>query len=457
MTQAITRKLSDSRSARWTALVIVSLTMMAGYFFTDVMSPLEPLLTQPAADGGIGLGWSSDEYGFFSGAYGYFNVFLLLLFFGGIILDKIGIRFTGILSTVLMFGGALIKFWAVSHSFEGTVELPLGIGTYHTQVLWAVLGFAIYGVGCEIAGITVSKVIVKWFTGHELALAMGLQVALARIGTAGALAVALPFAKSMGGVHYSVGLGASMLCAGMIAFLVYCVMDKRLDASSAASEGDAEEGFKFADLKLLFLNRGFWYVALLCLMFYAGVFPFLKFATKLMIFKYHVDANLAGLIPAMLPFGTIFLTPLFGSVYDKYGKGATLMIIGSALLTFVHVVFALPMDSWVIAIVVMVVLGIAFGLVPSAMWPSVPKIIPMKLLGTAYALIFYIQNIGLALVPVWIGKVNQANTAADGTIDYTQAMTLFACFGVVAIVISVLLLFEDKRAGYGLQKPNIKG
>lgn len=457
MTQAIQQKLSDSKSARWTTLVIVSVTMMFGYFFTDVMSPLEPLLTAAKGDGGLGLGWSSDDYGFFSGAYGYFNVFLLLLFFGGIILDKFGIRFTGIMSTVLMFGGALIKWYAVGHDFEGSVTLPFGIGTYHTQVLIACLGFAIYGVGCEIAGITVSKVIVKWFTGHELALAMGLQVALARIGTAGALACSLPFAKAMGGVSASVGLGAAMLCAGMIAFIVYCVMDRKEDASAAALDAEPEEGFKFSDLATLFCNRGFWYVAVLCLMFYAGVFPFLKFATKLMVMKYAVSENVAGLIPAMLPFGTIFLTPFFGGIYDKYGKGATLMLIGSVLLTLVHITFALPLNSWILAIVVMVVLGIAFGLVPSAMWPSVPKIIPMKLLGTAYALIFYIQNIGLALVPVWIGKVNQANTLADGkTIDYTQSMTIFACFGAVAIIISLLLIMEDKRKGYGLQKPNIK-
>ncbi len=457
MTQAIQQKLSDSKSARWTALVIVSVTMMFGYFFTDVMSPLEPLLTAAKGDGGLGLGWSSDDYGFFSGAYGYFNVFLLLLFFGGIILDKFGIRFTGIMSTVLMFGGALIKWYAVGHDFEGSVTLPFGIGTYHTQVLIACLGFAIYGVGCEIAGITVSKVIVKWFTGHELALAMGLQVALARIGTAGALACSLPFAKAMGGVSASVGLGAAMLCTGMIAFIVYCVMDRKEDASAAALDAEPEEGFKFSDLATLFCNRGFWYVAVLCLMFYAGVFPFLKFATKLMVMKYAVPENVAGLIPAMLPFGTIFLTPFFGGIYDKYGKGATLMLIGSVLLTLVHITFALPLNSWILAIVVMVVLGIAFGLVPSAMWPSVPKIIPMKLLGTAYALIFYIQNIGLALVPVWIGKVNQANTLADGkTIDYTQSMTIFACFGAVAIIISLLLIMEDKRKGYGLQKPNIK-
>ena len=454
-TQAIQQKLSDSKSARWTALLIVSFTMMFGYFFTDVMSPLEPLLTAAKEDGGLGLGWSSDEYGFFSGAYGYFNVFLLLLFFGGIILDKFGIRFTGIMSTILMFGGALIKWYAVGHDFTGTIAVPF-FGNYQTQVVLAALGFSIYGVGCEIAGITVSKVIVKWFTGHELALAMGVQVALARLGTAGALGFALPFAKWMGGVSASVGLGAALLCAGVIVFLVYCVMDKKEDASAAAVQGEPEEGFKFSDLKVLLTTTGFWYVAVLCLMFYAGVFPFLKFATKLMIFKYGVAEDVAGLIPAMLPFGTIFLTPLFGSIYDKYGKGATLMLIGSVLLTCVHIIFALPFGTWILAVAVMVVLGIAFGLVPSAMWPSVPKIIPMKLLGTAYALIFYIQNIGLALVPVWIGKVNQANTGANGVIDYTETMTIFALFGVVAIIISLLLMWEDKRKGYGLQQPNIK-
>ena len=454
-TQAIQQKLSDSKSARWTALLIVSFTMMFGYFFTDVMSPLEPLLTAAKEDGGLGLGWSSDEYGFFSGAYGYFNVFLLLLFFGGIILDKFGIRFTGIMSTILMFGGALIKWYAVGHDFTGTIAVPF-FGTYQTQVVLAALGFSVYGVGCEIAGITVSKVIVKWFTGHELALAMGVQVALARLGTAGALGFALPFAKWMGGVSASVGLGAALLCAGVIVFLVYCVMDKKEDASAAAVQGEPEEGFKFSDLKVLLTTTGFWYVAVLCLMFYAGVFPFLKFATKLMIFKYGVAEDVAGLIPAMLPFGTIFLTPLFGSIYDKYGKGATLMLIGSVLLTCVHIIFALPFGTWILAVAVMVVLGIAFGLVPSAMWPSVPKIIPMKLLGTAYALIFYIQNIGLALVPVWIGKVNQANTGANGVIDYTETMTIFALFGVVAIIISLLLMWEDKRKGYGLQQPNIK-
>lgn len=434
---------------RWTALILVSATMMFGYFFTDVMSPLEPLLTAAKEDGG--LGWSSDEYGFFSGSYGFFNVFLGLLFIGGIILDKFGIRFTGTMSTALMFAGALIKWYAVGHSFEGEM---MG---YSMQVVVACLGFALYGVGCEIAGITVSKVLVKWFTGHELALAMGVQVGLARLGTAAALSLALPFAKQMGGAASSVGLGAAMLCIGMIAFLVYNVMDRRLDATAGGCGSDApEESLRWADIVYLVTNKGFWYIALLCLMFYAGVFPFLKFATKIMVLKYGVDESVAGSIPSMLPYGTIVLTPLFGYIYDKIGKGATLMIIGSVLLTLVHATFALPVNNVVLAITLMVVLGVAFGLVPSAMWPSVPKIIPMQVLGTAYALIFYIQNIGLSLVPIWIGKVNQANTDASGMIDYTHTLSIFAAFGAISIVISLLLRAEDKKKGYGLEERNMK-
>ncbi len=449
MAEIIRKKLSDSAAARWTALLIVSITMMVAYFFTDVMSPLEPLLTLAKDQGG--LGWTSDEYGFFSGSYGFFNVFLLLLFFGGIILDKFGIRFTGIMATALMFVGALVKWYAVGHEFSGSLF------GYQTQVIVACAGFATFGVGCEISGITVSKILVKWFTGHELALAMGTQVALARLGTASALSFSLPLAKKMGAVSASVGLGAALLCIALISFLIYCVMDKKEDQAAAATQTEPEEGFKFSDLSQLFTNRGFWYITLLCLMFYAGVFPFLKFATKFMVIKFGVADNLAGAIPSMLPYGTIILTPLFGYVYDRIGKGATLMLIGSVLLTLVHIVFALPgLTSVAVAITMMVVLGIAFGLVPSAMWPSVPKIIPMQLLGTAYALIFYIQNIGLALVPILIGKVNQANTLPDGSIDYTTTMSIFAAFGAVAIIIALLLKLEDKRKGYGLEQANIK-
>ena len=453
--EQIKKRLSDSATARWTALLIVSFTMMCGYFITDVMAPLEDLLTKTPAEGG--LGWTSDEYGFFSGAYGYINVFLLMLFFGGIILDKCGVRFTGTMSASLMVVGTLLKWYALDTDFGGAE-----IFGYPMQVALAALGFAIFGMGAEITGITITKIIAKWFTGHELALAMGLQVAMARIGTAVALACSLPIANAMGEVSAPVLLGAAMLCIGLVSYLVYCVMDRKLDASSdAAADAAGEEEFRFSDLKYIFTNKGFWLIAILCVLFYSGVFPFLKFATKLMIYKYNVDPELAGLIPAMLPFGTILLTPFFGSLYDRMGKGATLMIIGSVMLTLVHVLFALPiLNEWWFAIGVMIILGISFSLVPSAMWPAVPKIIPLKQLGSAYAIIFYIQNIGLSMVPVLIGSVIQKyatiETAEGVTYDYTIPMSIFAVFGVVAICVAVILKRVDKSHGYGLEQPNIK-
>lgn len=455
MTELIRKKLNDSPVARWTAMFIVSFTMMCGYFITDVMASLEVMCTTPVAEGG--LGWSSSEYGFFSGAYGYINVFLLMLFFGGIILDRCGIRFTGVMSSSLMLGGALLKWYALSTDFGDATFMG-----YHMQVVLASLGFAIFGMGAEITGITVSKVIIKWFTGHEVALAMGLQVAMARIGTAVALACSLPMARAMGDISYPVLFGALCLCVGLVAYLVYCVMDKKLDRSVEAVQEEAEERFQLKDLKMIFTNKGFWLITLLCLMFYAGVFPFLKFATKLMIAKYHVEPQMAGLIPAMLPFGTILLTPLFGSLYDRIGKGATLMIIGSVMLMVVHLLFALPiLNTWWFAIVIMIVLGIAFSLVPSALWPSVPKIIPMKQLGSAYATIFYIQNIGLSMVPVLIGWViENYSTRDDGmgnlSYDYTIPMLIFAFFGFIAILISLVLKKEDARSHYGLEEPNMK-
>lgn len=452
--EQIKKRLNDSATARWTALLIVSFTMMCGYFITDVMAPLEDLLTKSAVDGG--LGWTSDEYGFFSGAYGYINVFLLMLFFGGIILDKCGVRFTGTMCASLMVVGTLLKWYALDSNFgEATLF------GYPMQVALAALGFAIFGMGAEITGITVTKIIAKWFTGHELALAMGLQVAMARIGTAAALACSLPIANAMGEVSAPVLFGAAMLCIGLVSYLVYCVMDKKLDASGDVAEVANEEEFHFSDLKYIFNNKGFWLIAILCVLFYSGVFPFLKFATKLMIYKYNVDPELAGLIPAMLPFGTILLTPFFGSLYDRMGKGATLMVIGSVMLTLVHVLFALPiLNEWWFAICVMIILGIAFSLVPSAMWPAVPKIIPMKQLGSAYAIIFYIQNIGLSMVPVLIGSVIQnyatIETAEGVTYDYTIPMSIFAVFGVIAICVAMILKRVDKTHGYGLEEPNIK-
>jgi MFS family permease len=464
MTELVRKTLRDSKAARWTALLIVAFTMFAGYYLADVMSPLEGMLDKQ-------LHWNSADYGWFTGSYGWFNVFFFFLIFGGIILDKMGVRFTGLTSAIVMVAGAGIKYWAVStHSLDG-VSWHILFWTFPAQVWIAALGFAIFGVGVEVAGITVSKIIVKWFQGHELALAMGLQLAIARLGTALALSTSLPLAKLMGHVSAPILICLIMLCIGVLAFFVYTFQDKKLDASLAElhleKSAEPEEEFSFKDILFIVKNKGWWYITILCALFYSAVFPFLKFATNLMIIKYGVAENWAGSIPGLLPFGTIILTPFFGNLYDKKGKGASIMILGSLIIIVVHFLFSISfLSHWSIAIFLMIFLGIGFSLVPSAMWPSVPKIIPERQLGTAYALIFWVQNAwALMLVPALIGWVlNQyciiGNVMVDGQevtqYNYTIPMLLFTSFGVLALLFAFLLKVEDRKKGYGLEMPNIK-
>lgn len=457
MTEKIVKTLRESKRARWTALALVSFTMMCGYFFADVMSPLKGLLEGQ-------IGWTSSDYGTFTSAYGWFNVFLLMLILGGIILDKAGIRITGFGSALIMVVGTAIQYWAVTATtLQG--ESILGI---KAQVFWASIGYAIFAVGVEVAGITVTKVIYKWFQGRELALAMGLQVALARVGTAFALAFSVPIAKmtDVADVSRSVLVGLIALCIGLLAFVVYIFMDKRLDQSilDAASGDSDEEEFKLSDIRKIVTNKGWWFIAILCVLFYSAVFPFLKYATDLMVNKFGVALDVAGIIPSLLPFGTILLTPLFGNVYDRVGKGASIMIWGSMLLIVVHLLFAIPfLNNWIVAILLVILLGIAFSLVPSAMWPSVTKIVPERQLGTAMALIFWVQNWGLMGVPLLIGWVLDkycitGQTVRDGltvnTYDYTLPMLIFAGFGLLAVFFAFLLKIEDGKKGYGLEKPN---
>jgi MFS family permease len=460
--EAIKKSLRESKAARWTALAIVSFTMLCGYYITDVMAPLKGLLEQQ-------LSWNSAEYGFFTSAYGWFNVFLLMLIIGGIILDKMGVRFTGVMAASIMVAGAGLKFWAVStHSLDDVVWHILWFDT-KAQVFMAALGFAIFGVGVEVAGITVSKIIVKWFKGKELALAMGLEMATARLGTGLAIGVSSPIAIGMGHVSKPVLLGLILLCIGLITFIIYTFMDKKLDASEAAllsGDEEEEESFRVSDIRFIIGNKGWWYIAILCVLFYSAVFPFLKFAADLMTQKFGVAEGVAGLIPAMLPFGTILLTPLFGGIYDKRGKGATIMIIGAILLIFVHTIFSIPvLNHWFIAIFLMIVLGIGFSLVPSAMWPSVPKIIPERYLGSSYSLIFWVQNWGLMGVPALIGWVLQKfcitgyvvkNGVEVATYNYTLPMMIFTSFGILGLIFALLLRAESNKKGYGLEDPNIE-
>ena len=400
MTEAIKKSLRESTKARWTALILASMSIFGAYYFNYALSSIKPMLESI-------LGWNSEDFGTYTSAYAWFNVFLFMLIFSGFILDKLGIRKTGLGATLVMFAGTALNYWAVKHNFpEGSVvNIPL-LGAMKTQVLLSSLGFAIFGVGTEAIGITISKAVVRWFKGKELALAMGMQMSIARLGTLLALAISLPLAKNFT-VTAPILFALVVMLLGVLSFIMFSLLDIKLDKSEGEVEvASDEDEFKMKDIVLIISKLGFWYIAILCVLFYSAVFPFLFYATDLMINKYNVSPYLAGLIPSLLPFGTIILTPVFGSIYDKFGKGATIMIVGSFILVLVHGVLAIPtLTLWWVAAVMVIVLGVGFSLVPSAMWPSVPKIIPEKQLGTAYAVIFWIQNIGLLFIPLILGIV----------------------------------------------------
>ncbi|MDR2885819.1 MAG: MFS transporter [Rikenellaceae bacterium] len=465
MVKQIQDKLKTSSKLRWVVLCFVSFTMLTGYLISDIMAPLETLCEQQ-------LGWNADNnaYRIYTSAYGWFNVFLLMLIFGGMILDRMGARFTGILAVVLMICGTGMQYYAMSHDFgEQMVTISIfgwQILNWTANLFWAALGFAIFGVGIEMIGITANKIVVQWFTGHSLAMAIGLNTAAGRVGTALALFGSGPFAAWRGSVSAPMGLGLMMLFIGLVTFIIYIMIDRKAHGAKVARSADPEDQFKFRDIARIMSIRGFWYIAILCVLFYSAVFPFLKYAVNLMVQKFHLSAEWAGMIPALMPMGNILMTPLFGSIYDKKGRGATIMIIGAVLLLAVHLLFSLPgLDQLWQAVALVICLGVAFSLVPSAMWPSVPKIVPYKMLGTAYALIFWIQNWGLMGVPLLIGWIRNkycvtGTIEVDGQMvtayDYTLPMLTFAMFGVASVVVALLLRREDRIKGFGLELPNNK-
>ena len=456
--------LNESKKKRWMILFMVSFIMMTGYVFWDIVSPLSTTLKAPLTEGG--MGWTSAEYGFFAGSYSIFNIFLLMLFFGGIILDKMGIRFTGVLATGLMFGGAALNYYAVSFispliyvnpAFTLFGMIP---ETVKVQVLVSAVGFGLFGVGCDITGITISKIVTKWFKGYELASAMGVQVAMARLGTASAISFS-PLIASNFGLPASLMVGVVLLLIGLITFFFYMIYDRRFDFERTAVITTEEEkrennSFSMTDFLQTLRNPGFWLIAFLCVFFYSSIRPFLKFASDLMVNKYGIQEITAGWIVSILPYGTIILTPLFGHLYDRIGKGATLMLIGCVIVTGCHILLALPFfHSTFYACVIMAFLGIAFSLVPSAMWSSIPKIVPLKQLGTAYSIIYFVQNIGLMIVPVYIGIIIGEYTV-DNVTDFTIPMTIFAIFGIISIILALALKMIDKRKHYGLEQKNIQ-
>ncbi|MBO7610556.1 MAG: MFS transporter [Muribaculaceae bacterium] len=539
MTQEIKTTLRDSAAMRWTALLLLALAMFCSYIFMDILSPIKDLMQETR-------GWDSTAFGTMQGSEVFLNVFVFFLIFAGIILDKMGVRFTAVLSGAVMLIGALIKWYAVTESFMGSgletwftnhlnyipIFEELGVSPFYegmpASAKFAAVGFMIFGCGCEMAGITVSRGIVKWFKGREMALAMGSEMALARLGVATCM-IFSPFFAKLGGsvsVSRSVAFGVVLLCIALMMFIVYFFMDKKLDSQTGEAE-EKDDPFKISDIGKILSDSGFWIVALLCVLYYSAIFPFQKYAVNMLqcnltltepaadsfwagstvtIVQYLImlvvaaagfasnfmknkskKYSLLGIsiialivycymgymrqsaesIFAVFPLLAVLITPILGSYVDHKGKAASMLVLGSLLLIACHLTFAfvLPMfkgnavGGIIIAYVTILVLGSSFSLVPASLWPSVPKLVDAKVIGSAYALIFWIQNIGLWLFPLLIGKVlDKTNPdVTDPTkFDYTWPLVMLACLGIAALLLGLLLKVIDKKKGLGLEEPNIK-
>ena len=539
MTQTIQKTLRDSAAMRWTALLLLALAMFCSYIFMDILSPIKDLMETTR-------GWDSTAFGTMQGSEVFLNVFVFFLIFAGIILDKMGVRFTAVLSGAVMLIGALIKWYAVSDAFIGSgIEtwfnnnlnyIPgfqeLGVAPFYegmpASAKVAACGFMIFGCGCEMAGITVSRGIVKWFKGREMALAMGSEMALARLGVATCMIFSPYFAK-LGGqvsVSRSVAFGVVLLCIALIMFIVYFFMDKKLDSQTGEAE-EKDDPFKISDIGKILSDGGFWIVALLCVLYYSAIFPFQKYAVNMLqcnltltepasdsfwasssvtIVQYVIMLVVAAAgfasnfmkskgpkygmlalsiisliiycymgymrqsaesIFAVFPLLAVLITPILGSYVDHKGKAASMLVLGSLLLIACHLTFAFvlpmfknsPVGGIAVAYITILVLGASFSLVPASLWPSVPKLVDSKVIGSAYALIFWIQNIGLWLFPLLIGKVlDQTNPGVtDPTkLNYTWPLIMLASLGVAALLLGLLLKVVDKKKKLGLEEPNIK-
>lgn len=551
MTETIKKTLRDSAAARWTVLLFLAFAMFCSYIFMDILSPIKDLMQSTR-------GWDSTAFGTMQGSETFLNVFVFFLIFAGIILDKMGVRFTAVLSGFVMLIGATINWYAVTEQFMGSSleawfnnnlnYIPgfdeLGISPFYegmpASAKFAAIGFMIFGCGVEMAGITVSRGIVKWFKGREMALAMGSEMALARLGVATCMIFSPVFAK-LGGdidVSRSVAFGVVLLLIALIMFIVYFFMDKKLDAQTGEAE-EKDDPFKISDLGKILSSGGFWLVALLCVLYYSAIFPFQKYAVNMLqcnltftelspdsfwatntvtVMQYCIMLVVAAAafasnfaknkslraiylitavvalvvfcymgymrqsaetVFAVFPLLAVGITPILGNYVDHKGKAASMLVMGSVLLIICHLTFAFILPAFrgntsggiIIAYLTILVLGASFSLVPASLWPSVPKLVDAKIIGSAYALIFWIQNIGLWLFPLLIGKVldktnpqlvenlkNGVITPEQAAVsyDYTAPLVMLACLGVAALILGFVLKAVDKKKGLGLEEPNIK-
>ena len=440
------RKLNDSVVARWGALILIALMMFFAYMFVDVISPISSLLETQR-------GWSPDVYGTVVGSEYFLNVFVLFLIFAGIILDKMGVRFTGLLSAGLMIIGAGIKLYGISDYFVGG-----GFGWEFFNSFWpsmpgsakvACIGFAIFGCGAEMAGVTVSRAIARWFDGKEMALAMGVEMAIARLGVTAVFFLSPRLAAiAPESVVRPVAVVGALLCIGFLTFLVFTFMDRKL------VRGEALEG---EDCRIVEHAEECHY--------HEG-FASEEVAVPMLQNTLAISSQEASDLFAWFPIGAMILTPLLGAFLDFRGKGATMLILGAILMCACHLTFALVPLTKPIAYIAIILLGVSFSLVPAALWPSVPKLVDGRYLGSGYSVIFWIQNLGLWAFPLIIGKTLQATNpgvseqiqaGVEGvTYNYTVPMLVFASLGVLAFFLGIWLKRLDTKNHYGLELPNVK-
>ena len=439
--------LRNNRWACWLALACLVVPMFASYFFDDMFSSLSELFKNPQ---GLELGWDMEDYGFYSSGYSFLCIWGGLIVCGAL-LDRYGVRLVGSIFVGMMVLGAALVTFAISAGFEPSVSLTV-----------AYVGCMLFGLGSEIAGVSVTRSIAKWFKGRNMALAMGLQLAIARFGTATAILLApmIVQQKALGEV-YTLSetnkpalVGLAVLALGAILWAVFVAMDRRFDKEAGTTdkvETAQEDKFRFSDIWKVLSNPRFLMIAILCVTFYCCVIRFKKFGVSILLPLFGVDLDIATVLLAMIPFFTILFTPLFGALVDKVGKATLWMIVGSALVLASHLIITFaPQGVPVYAYISIAMLGIGYSLVPSAMWPSVPKIVPEKNLGTAYSLVYWVQNMGMWAVPIFVGRIftreiTQVGNHAQEVTAAIHAEYVFIALGVVAIVVALMLFFSSRR------------
>ena len=441
------KNIKENKWICWVALACLVVPMFASYFFDDMFSSLSELFKNPEQ---LQLGWDMSDYGFYSSGYSFLCIWGGLIVCGAL-LDRFGVRLLGsIFVGMMVFGAGLVTF-AISAGFAPETSLTI-----------AYVGCMLFGLGSEIAGVSVTRSIAKWFKGRNMALAMGLQLAIARFGTATAILIApMIVTQKAAGEMYMLSdtnrpamIGLAVLGIGAILWAVFVGLDAGFDRQTGETdkvETAEEDKFRISDIWKVLSNPRFLMIAVLCVTFYCTVIRFKKFGVSILLPLFGVDLEIATVLLAMIPFFTILFTPLFGALVDKVGKATLWMIVGSALVLISHLIITFaPQGEPVYAYIAIALLGTGYSLVPSAMWPSVPKIIPEKNLGTAYSLIYWVQNLGMWAVPIYVGRIfkNTITEAGNTTQEISAAIRaeyVFIFLGIIAIATALMLYFSSKR------------